>query len=68
MIQQRLEIATDSKVAIHRLRQHMKPYGVAIQSKRCLGYWLEPETKQLIRDQITPAAASGDAPAAAEAA
>lgn len=44
----RLKIATDAKVAVHRLREVLKPYGITIQSRRGLGYWLEPEDKEKI--------------------
>lgn len=51
MIRQRLEIAPDAKVAIHRLRQHLVPWlgEDAIESKRNVGYWLSKETKAKIR-------------------
>jgi len=49
MIQQRLEIATEAKVAIHRLRKHMEDFGVVIESRRHLGYWLSSEAKEIIR-------------------
>lgn len=44
-IQQGLEIATDAKVAIHRLRQQLKPWDITIHSRRGLGYWIDAETK-----------------------
>jgi hypothetical protein len=49
IIRQRLEIAHDAKVAIHRLRKHLEPFEIRIQSRRNLGYWLEDETKVRIR-------------------
>lgn len=67
MIRQRLEIAPDAKVAIHRLRKHLEPWDVTIHSRRNVGYWLEPETKAKIRamvaDVIGPAAAAPTVPA-----
>src|SRR5690349_13239035 len=49
MVRQRLEIATDAKVAMHRLREHLKPWGIEIKSRRNLGYWLEDEEKVRVR-------------------
>ena len=48
MITSRLGIATDSKVAIHRLRGALKPFGIEVQGKRGLGYWIEAEDKERI--------------------
>lgn len=55
MITLRLNIATDAKVAIHRLRAVLKDHGIirpdgtsVIQSRRGLGYWLAPEDKDKI--------------------
>lgn len=56
MIQHRLEIASDAKVAMHRLRVHLKSWGVVVHSRRHLGYWLDGDTKERIR-----ALASGNA-------
>jgi biotin operon repressor len=50
MIRQRLEIAPDAKVAVHRLRKHLEPWGLAIESKRNVGYWLEHDAKTKIRE------------------
>jgi hypothetical protein len=63
MIRQRLEIAPDAKVAIHRLRKHLEPYSIEIKSRRNLGYWLEDETKLRIRRMLAEKlrAASGTA-------
>ena len=52
MIRQRLEIASDAKVGMHRLRKHLEPFGVAIVSRRNLGYWLEDETKLHVRKLV----------------
>jgi hypothetical protein len=49
MIRQRLEIAPDAKVAIHRLRKHLEPWKIEIESRRNVGYWLEEVTKARIR-------------------
>lgn len=54
-IQQHLAIATDRKVAIHRLRQVLRPWHervgagqTLIHGKRHLGYWIEPADKERI--------------------
>jgi hypothetical protein len=49
MIVMRLNIATDSKVAVHRLREALKPYEIEVRSKRGLGYWLDAETKERVK-------------------
>lgn len=58
IIQHRLEIATDSKVAIHRLRTILKAWApklgmsstdVMIQGKRNVGYWIEPPLRERIK-------------------
>jgi hypothetical protein len=49
MITVRLGIATDAKVAIHRLRDVLKPHGIPIQGRRGVGYWLEPADKEKVR-------------------
>jgi biotin operon repressor len=49
MIRQRLEIAPDAKVAIHRLRKHIEPWGIEIKSKRNVGYWIESADKLKIK-------------------
>lgn len=54
MIRQRLEIATDAKVAVHRLRTHLKEWNIKVTSKRNLGYWFDDDTKALIRAMVTP--------------
>ena len=52
MIRQRLEIAPDAKVAIHRLRAHLKSHDIKIQSRRNVGYWLEDEDKLNVRELV----------------
>lgn len=55
MVHQRLEIATDAKVAVHRLRRYMSPHGIQINSRRNLGYWIENADKAKIRAMLKPA-------------
>jgi hypothetical protein len=63
MIHQRLEIATDAKVAVHRLRAHLKKWSeengetpvLDIESRRTLGYWLDDRVKKRITElTVTP--------------
>ena len=54
MIEQRIEIATSAKVAIFRLRQHMKHYDIHIEAQRGCGYWLSDGAKDRIRERLTP--------------
>ncbi len=49
MIELRLNIATDAKVAAFRLRKRMWPFGVIIHSQYGIGYWLTPENKTLVK-------------------
>jgi hypothetical protein len=70
MIQLRLMIATDAKVAMHRLRQAMEPFydkiGLTtdddlIQSRRGLGYWIDPSVKARIEALVTPQVTEAEA-------
>jgi hypothetical protein len=45
------KVGTGTKILVCRLRKHLKPYGVVIQSKRAVGYWLDEETKERIREK-----------------
>lgn len=51
-ITDRLGIVTDVKVAIHRLRNELKTWDIAIQSKRNLGYWLDEGAKGRIKGML----------------
>lgn len=63
-IQHRLEIATDPKIAIHRLRKRLLVWhlpldvpegGQIVQGRRHVGYWIDPAMKTKMRAQITKA-------------
>ena len=54
MVRQRLEITTDAKVAMHRLRNHLKPWDIKIHSRRNIGYWIEADDKHRIKAMLTP--------------
>lgn len=43
------KISTDGRTAAHRLRRYLKDYNIEIKSRREIGYWLEPETKDMIK-------------------
>ena len=52
MVRQQLNIATDPKVAVHRLRRSLEAYSITIHSKRNIGYWLDPETKERVEGML----------------
>jgi DNA-binding response OmpR family regulator len=52
LICERLNVATEVRVAIHRLRKTLATHQVEIESKRHLGYWLTPEMKDRIRRRL----------------
>jgi DNA-binding response OmpR family regulator len=52
LICERLNVATEVRVAIHRLRKTLATHQVEIESKRHLGYWLTPEMKDRIRRKL----------------
>lgn len=60
MIRQRLEIAPDAKVAVHRLRKQLKEFEIEIHSRRNVGYWLEDADKARIRGLVARKLASID--------
>jgi Protein of unknown function (DUF2782). len=49
MIEVRLDISSDARVAVHRLRSRMRLYGIDIKHQRGHGYYLTPEAKDRIR-------------------
>lgn len=53
MIEHRLALATESKVAVHRLRQALKKWGIGIESRRNIGYWLSTDTKAQVRGMVS---------------
>lgn len=52
MVSQRLGLASDPKVAMHRVRKAVKPFGIEVESKRHIGYWLDPETKHRVNQML----------------
>lgn len=53
MIELRLNIATDAKVAAFRLRKRMFPRGVYIHSQYGIGYWMTAENKARVKQIIS---------------
>lgn len=53
LIYERLNVATEVRVAIYRLRRSLKRYQISIESKRNFGYWLNSETKAKVKALIT---------------
>lgn len=49
IIQRRIKMSTEAKVAIHRLRNRMNEYGITISAKRFYGFWLDSEEKAKIK-------------------
>jgi hypothetical protein len=49
-VSDKYKIATDGRVAMYRLRNYLRGYDIEIMSRRELGYWLEPSTKQKVID------------------
>jgi DNA-binding response OmpR family regulator len=52
-VQERLELFTNMKVAICRLRKELAPHGIEIKSRRFSGYWLDDADKQKIKALTT---------------
>lgn len=53
MMTQRLGITSEPKVAVSRLREKLKPWGVKIYNARHVGYWLAEEDKARVKQILT---------------
>lgn len=69
MVRQRLEIAPDVKVAMHRLRGQLKEFceehnlePIEINQRRNVGYWLNDEDKARIRGLVAAKMRAGPEP------
>lgn len=51
-IENDLRLFTDAKVAMHKLRQRLAGSGIDIRTLRGAGYFLDPETKERVRNKI----------------
>lgn len=54
MIEVEEELATEAKVAIHRLRRELEGSGIEVQSRRGIGYWVDSEARKLITEAMIP--------------
>lgn len=54
LIDERLELSTQARSIIFRLRKHLKPYGIRIKSHRTVGWWLDADTKAKINRMLNP--------------
>lgn len=58
-ISARLPQGAEAKCAVFRLRKSLKPFGVTVQSKRHIGYWIDPaDKKRLLQSARTTLAGS----------
>lgn len=48
LIYERLNVATEVRVAMYRLRKALTKKGIDIESKRSFGYWLSDESKEKV--------------------
>lgn len=61
-------VASNARVAVHRLRTALKPFDIPIKSRRALGWWIDPETKSKIQGLlVTCATCKNASPATCEA-
>ena len=60
-LQTRLNLVSDSKVAMHRLRRKMAPLGIKIHSRNRVGYWISDEDKVILQGMLA-AKAPADEP------
>lgn len=49
-IENERKITKDAKVAIHRLRRRLEGTGIEIRSQREVGYWLDPSSKEKLKE------------------
>lgn len=63
-IENDFKIATDGKIAIHRLRRRLEGTSIEIKSMRDVGYWFEPSMKEHIQELVATGQKVFDAPAA----
>ncbi len=45
MVERRLDISTQPKIAVYRLREYLKRHAVDVKCKRNVGWWIEPDDK-----------------------
>lgn len=54
MIELDHKLTKDAKVAIHRLRRRLEASPVEVKSRRDVGYWIEPESREIVRKAMVP--------------
>jgi len=52
MLEAEHNVATDGKVLIHRTRRRLAHTGVKIKSQRDVGYWLDQESREILRREL----------------
>jgi hypothetical protein len=52
MIEHKLGIEYGGRMPLYRLRRRVFKYGIVIQSQYGGNYWLEPETKQRVKEIV----------------
>lgn len=48
MIRKRVDMSTEAKVAVHRLRARLAAHDIEVKAKRFYGFWLEDNMKDKI--------------------
>jgi hypothetical protein len=56
----RLNLVSDAKVAVHRLRRQMAPLGITIHSRNRVGYWISDEDKAILHGMLEAKAPVAD--------
>lgn len=51
-IRLRVDMSTEAKVAVHRLRARMLPYEVTIHGRRFHGFWMDEENKRKVKELV----------------
>lgn len=52
MVEKEHKLATDARIAVHRLRRRLDGTGIVVQSRRDVGYWLDATTRAGIAEAI----------------
>lgn len=62
-LKQELETVLDAKMIIHKLRKKLKVFGISIQSRRDVGYWLDDAAREALLKELaadSPAGLAGE--------
>ena len=52
MLEDELKVTKVAKVAVHRLRQRLAGSPIEVKSRRDLGYWMDPATRESIKSWL----------------